>query len=71
MNRPPVVRSRSEPRGDVFVTLSPQRVGPFLRWEGIRGRGWRVVILKCVEKLGTGEEVKSGRARDFEIQVTG
>jgi hypothetical protein len=39
--------------------------------KGMRGRGWRVVILKCVEKLGTGEEVKSGRARNFEIQITG
>jgi hypothetical protein len=26
--------------------------------KGMRGRGWRVVILKCVEKLGTGEEVQ-------------
>jgi len=39
--------------------------------KAMRGRGWRVVILKCVEKLGTGEEVKSGRARNFEIQITG
>ena len=39
--------------------------------KGMRGRGWRVAILKCAEKLGTSEEVKSGRARNFEIQITG